>query len=223
MSIAKYLPWNPMSHHFSYAALTLCLRFPSFGLREGNCQETLTRSLRRSHWIIFDSRSTTRAYAKSLTCYVAVSSEKTRKKMTKNETDWAHEASSRENSVRNSRLTASRTLGQSAHVLHKTLERFRSWRHGLWVKVRSFAYEWLTQSLRGNLFFYNTEHTKKRQLPPSCLRSKFTPKSLRQLTQPRFWLTRGLDMTQLILLTWREVFSNAHMYPPPFQHQPWST
>ena len=82
-----------MSHHFSYAALTLCLRFPSFGLREGNCQKTLTRSLRRSHWIIFDSRSTMRAYAKS------------------------------------------RTQGQSAHVLHKTLERFQSWRHGLLVKV----------------------------------------------------------------------------------------
>ena len=96
MSIAKYLPWNPMSHHFSYAALTLCLRFPSFGLREGNCQKTLTRSLRRSHWIIFDSRSTTRAYAKSL-------QSQRRKKMTKNETDWAHEASSRENSGRNSR------------------------------------------------------------------------------------------------------------------------
>ncbi len=37
---------------------------------------------------------------------------------------------------------------------------------------------------------------RKKQLTPSCLRNKFPPKSLRQLTQPRFWLT-----TQLILLT----------------------
>ena len=183
MNIAKYLPWNPMSHHFSYAALTLCLRFPSFGLREGNCQKTLTRSLRRSHWIIFDSRSTTRAYAKSLTCYAAVSSE-SEEEENDEEWDWLSTWGIVQRKFRKKfttviPATASRTLGQSAHILHKTLERFRSWRHGLWVKVGSFAYEWLTRSLGGNLyFFYNTEHTKKKTVYAKLLTQQVSSKKL---------------------------------------------
>ena len=77
------------------------------------------------------------------------------------------------------KATASRSLGQSAHVLHKTLERFRSWRHGLWVKVGSFAYEWLTRSLGGNLyFFYNTEHTKKKTAYAKLLTQQVSSKKL---------------------------------------------
>ena len=58
------------------------------------------------------------------------------------------------------------------------------------------AYAKLT---RKSLFFYYIQNIqRKKQLMPSCLRNKFPPKSLRQLTQPTVWLTRGLDITQLI-------------------------
>ena len=111
-----------MSHHFPYAALTLGLRFPSFGLRGENFHKMLTRSLRRSHFINLDSRSTTRAYAKSLICYAAVSSQ-SEEEESDEEWDWLSTWGIVQRKLRKKfttviKATASRTLGplgQSAH------------------------------------------------------------------------------------------------------------
>ena len=66
----------------------------------------------------------------------------------------------------------------------------------------------LELQLISSLGHCKTEHTEKKAADASCLCNKFPPKWLRQLTQPRFWLTRGLDMTQLILLSWHESWLN---------------
>ena len=175
----------------------LCLRFPSFGLREGNCQKKTYAKLTQKSLDHFGSRSTTRAYAKSLTCYAAVSSE-SEEEETDEEWDWLGTwgivQRKFRKKVQEEIQAASRTLGQFTNVLPKTLERFRSWRHGLWVKVGSFAYEWLTRSLRGNLFFFTIYRTyrEKNSLCQVACATSFLQKAYASLRNPQFGLREAL-------------------------------